>query len=117
MCKGVRGLKASTQECVGFSIETANSDIGKGTTSGHKTLPVGGGSDQGVGHHPSNLLSGNGVPHSGGEARWRGRGGGRLGGAGLGILMQASSGRQAAGIAHKLLCQQGPSRGEIGQSL
>ena len=69
MRKGVGVLKASMQEHASYSVEAANSDIGEVTTSSLKMLPVGRGSGQGARHHPSNLLSSNGLPDSGRKVR------------------------------------------------
>ena len=67
--ESVGGPEASTQEHTGLSIKTTDSDS-REATIGHKTLPVGRGSVQGVRHHPSHLFSCNGVPDSGGKAGW-----------------------------------------------
>ena len=114
--KCVGGPEASMQQRAGLSVKTTDSDS-REATIGHKTLPVGRGSVQGARHHPSHLFSCNGVPDSGGKAGGGGGGGGRLGGGGSGIRKHASSRRQAVGIAHQLLCQQGPGRREIDESV
>ena len=67
--KSIGGLEAGTQEHAGLSIKTTDSDSREATIC-HKTLPVCRGSIQGARHNPSNLLSCNGMPDSGGKARW-----------------------------------------------